>query len=182
MPEELSNRKEFETIRTNTKLSRSAFSSIRSLCQSTKLPEKTVRQYLETNSTCTKFHPSKPKFQRLKVQSYRINEIWSVDLADMQMIADQNRGVRYLLVALDTLSRNLRVEAVRNKSADCTKNDLIRMIAKSKQRPEKIRTDDGEEFLGAFSLYCSKHDIQLYQTYNEKKVLLQKETFGRSKA
>ena len=45
------------------------------------------------------------KFPRLEVQAYRLNEILSVDVAYMNKIAKFNNGVRYLLVAVDVLSR-----------------------------------------------------------------------------
>ena len=153
---------------TNPK-SLSAYSSVQSLCKSTGLPESTVRNYLSSSSTWTKFHPVRNNFQRLKVQSYRLNEIWSVDLADMQLLASKNRGIRFLLVAVDTLSRFLRVEPIKNKSATTTKLALARMLSKAKLQPEKIWTDARKEFLGSFNAFCRKRGIEVYQTYNEKK-------------
>ena len=154
---------------TNLKKSPAAYGSIASLCKATGLSQKNVLEYLSTNSTYTKFHPSRSNFLRLKVQSYRINEIWSADLADMQNLSRENRGVRYLLVVVDTLSRVLHVEALKNKLADSCRQALNRIISRAKSRPEKIWTDDGKEFLGSFSKFCSQNNIVLYQTNNEKK-------------
>ena len=65
-----------------------------------------------------------------------INEIWSFDLAYVDKLATYNRGVRYLLVAVDCLSRYLRVEPLKTKYAKETteafkKNDQNKTTKKS---------------------------------------------------
>ena len=146
----------------------SAFGNSQTLAQHTGLPLKTVKQYLSTSATYTKFRQARRNFKRLTVLTYRLNEIWSLDLADKQSIASSNGGIRYLLVAVDTLSRYLRVEAMRNKNAITTKQAFLRMI--TKVIPERVWTDDGTEFLGEFATFCKKKQIVLYQTHNEKKI------------
>ena len=90
------------------------------LLRSIQVFHKTVKQYLSTSTTYTKIRLSRCNFKRLKVLTYRLNKIWSLDLADMQSIASKYLGFRYLL-AVDTLSRFLRVESIRNKNAVTTK-------------------------------------------------------------
>ena len=148
----------------------SAFGNSQTLAQHTGLPVKTVQQYLSTSATYTKFRQARRNFKRLKVLTYRLNEIWSLDLADMQSIASRNGGFRYLLVAVDTLSRYFRVETMRNKDAVTTKQAFLRMI--TNVVPERVWTDGGTEFLGEFATFCKKKQIVLYQTHNEKKVRL----------
>ena len=65
-----------------------------------------------------------------------INEIWSLDLAYVDKLAKYNRGVQYLLVAVDCLSRYLRVEPLKTKYAKETteafkKNDQNKTTKKS---------------------------------------------------
>ena len=64
----------------------------------------------------TKYRQIQRKFPRLKVIAYEINEIWSIDVAYVDKLAKYN-GVKYLLVAVDVLSRFLRVVPMRSKSA-----------------------------------------------------------------
>ena len=52
-------------------------------------------------------------FPRLKAVAYRINEIWSVDVAYMDKVAQHNNGVKYLLAAVDILSRYSRVQTIK---------------------------------------------------------------------
>ena len=104
----------------------------------------------------TRYKQSKNKFTRLKVISYRLNEIWSIDLADMQALADHNDNIRYLLVAVDTLSRFLRVEPIHFKTAVLVKGAFQRMLqnggggGEAASKPEKVWCDKGKEFQGVF--------------------------------
>ena len=96
-----------------------------------------------------------------------INEIWSLDLAHVDKLADYNRNAKYLSVAIDCLSRYLRVEPMKTKFATEAAEAFRKMI-KYKQ-PEKVWVDDGTEFLGAFKNLCDKRGIHLYSTFSEKK-------------
>ena len=89
----------------------------------------------------------------------------------MQSIASENKNVRYLLVAVDTLSRYLRVEPMKDKNASTTKKAFQRMLklGKKKISPERVWVDDGKKFLGAFKNFCEANKIIVYQTHNEKK-------------
>ena len=143
-------------INTNTP---SAYGSINRLVTSTGLKRKTVENYLTTSSTYTKFKQTRDRFPRLKVQSYRLNEIWSIDLADMQSLSTENRKTRYLLVAVDTLSRFLRTQPMKDKYASTTRRAFALMTIKIK--PEKVWTDDGKEFLGSFKNFCEQKVIAI---------------------
>ena len=96
-----------------------------------------------------------------------INEIWSLDLAYVDKLAKYNRGVRYLLVAVDCLSRYLRVEPLKTKYAKETTEAFKKMI-KTKQ-PKKVWVDKGTEFKGEFEKLCTKREIIKYDTHSEKK-------------
>ena len=126
----------------------SAYGSINRLLNETGLKRHSVGNYLTHNSTYTKFKQTRHRFPRLKIQSYQLNEIWSLDLADMQSLANDKRNTRYLLVTFDTLSRFLRVLTMKDKYASTTRRAFATMISKTK--PEKVWTDVGKEFLGSF--------------------------------
>ena len=115
----------------------------------------------------TKYRQFRRKFPRLKVISYDIDEIWSIDVAYVDMLAKYNHGVKYLLVAVDVLSRKLRVEPMRSKSAEETAKSFARMIKKKK--PQKVWSDKGTEFRGAFEHFCQSNEIATYSTHSEAK-------------
>ena len=66
-----------------------------------------------------------------------INNIWSLDLAYVDKLAKYNRGVRYLLLAVNCLSRYLRVEPLKTKYAKETTEAFKKMI-KTKQQKKKF--------------------------------------------
>ena len=144
-----------------------SYGSTKRLHTHSKLPIGKVQSYLETKPYFTKIRLIRLKFPRLKVSVKDINEIWSLDLAHVGKLAKYNCNIKYLLVAVDCLSRYLRVEPLKTKYATETAEAFQKMI-KNKQ-PEKVGVDDGKEFLGAFKQLCNKRGIHLYSTFSEKK-------------
>ena len=45
------------------------------------------------------------KFEKRKVQSLFIENIWGADLADMQLISKFNKGISFLLCVVDIFSK-----------------------------------------------------------------------------
>ena len=99
----------------------------------------------------------------MKVIAYDLDEIWSLDLAHVDKLSKQNAGIKYLLIAVDCLSRYLRVEPLKSKYATTTAEAFKRMI-KHKQ-PKKVWVDAGTEF----KTLCQRRNIKSYQTFSEKK-------------
>ena len=85
----------------------------------------------------------------------------------MDKLAKYNNGVKYLLVAVDVLSRFLRVEPMKTKSAADSTRAFKRMITKS--IPKKIWSDKGSEFEGEFKQPCDSKNIDIYSTHSETK-------------
>ena len=55
------------------------------------------------------------KFEKGKVYSSFKDNIWGVDLADMQLISKYNTGIRYLLCAIDFFSKYAFVVPFKDK-------------------------------------------------------------------
>ena len=55
------------------------------------------------------------KFKRQKVYSSFRDDIWGVDLADMQSLSKYNEGIKYLLCAIDSFSKYEWVVPLKNK-------------------------------------------------------------------
>ena len=144
-----------------------SYGSTKRLHTQSKLPLGKVQSYMKTKTSFTKYRSIRSKFPRLKVFVKYINEICSSDLAHVDKLAKYNRNIKYLLVAVDCLSRYLGVEPLKTKYATETAEAFQKMI-KNKQ-PEKVWVDDGKEFLGAFKQLCNKRGIHLYITFSEKK-------------
>ena len=85
-------------------------SSVNNLIKSSNLSRKKVKHFLHTEPAYTKYRTVIRKTPRLKVIVYDIDEIWSLDLAFFDKLAQYNHDVKYLLVAVDCMSRYLRVQ------------------------------------------------------------------------
>ena len=55
------------------------------------------------------------KFEKRKVYSSFKDNIWGVDLADIQLISKYNKGIRYLLCAIDLFSKYAFVVPLQDK-------------------------------------------------------------------
>ena len=144
-----------------------AYGSSSNLRKASKLSKAKVDSFLQQKNSHTKYRQVKRTFPRLKVIAYDINEIWSIDVAYVDKLSKYNNGVKYLLVAVDVLSRYLRVVPMRSKSALETTKAFKKMIAKVK--PQKVWSDKGTEFKGAFKQLCDKMGIETYTTASETK-------------
>ena len=144
-----------------------AFGSIANLKKASGYTRSKVVRYLQSKSPYTKYRQFRKSFPRLKAVAYRINEIWSVDVAYMDKVAQHNNGVKYLLVAVDVLSRYLRVQPMKALYAKDAVEAFKKMI--KKKQPEKVWTNKGSEFKGEFKMFCEKKGIHLYTTKNETK-------------
>ena len=77
--------------------------------------------------------------------SFRDN-IWGVDLADMQLISKHNKGIRYLLCVIDLFSKYAWVVSLKDKRGLSIVNAFQINLGSSKRKPNKIGIDQGSEF------------------------------------
>ena len=149
----------------------SSYGSVDNLMRRTGISRTKVKHFLSTSDTYTKFRMAhrRKNFTRLKVQSLHIDEIWSVDLAYMDKVAESNNGVVYLFVAVDTLSRKLFVRPMKNKTAKEARNALAAILNDEERKPSKIWIDKGKEFEGEFRSFCNNKNISIYSTMSETK-------------
>ena len=84
--------------------------------------------------------------KKRKVYSSFKDNIWGVDLADIQLISKYNKGIRYLLCAIDLFSKYAFVVPLKNKKGTTTVNAFQSILNKSKRKPNKIWVDQGSEF------------------------------------
>ena len=144
-----------------------AYGSVANLKKASGLSWRKVNNFLQGKNAHTKYRQFPRRFPRFKVIAFDINEIWSIDVAYVDKLAKYNHGVKYLLVAVDVLSRKLRVQPMRSKSASETVKSFSRMIIDKK--PKKIWSDKGTEFKGAFKEFCEANGIETYTTHSEAK-------------
>ena len=110
------------------------------------------------------------KFNKRKVCSQIKDNIWGVDLADMQSLSKKNKAIKYLLCAIDLFSKYAFVVPLKDKKGISIVNAFNKIIKQSNRKPNKIWVDQGGEFYNrVFKKWLSDNDIITYSTFNEGK-------------
>ena len=86
------------------------------------------------------------KCNKRKVYSQFKDNIWGEDLADMQSLSKKNKGIKYLLCAIDLFSKYAFVVTVKDKKGISIINAFKKIIKQSNRKPNKIWVDHGGEF------------------------------------
>ena len=84
------------------------------------------------------------KVKKRKVYSSFRDNIWVVDLADMQSLSKYNKGIKYLLCAIDLFSKYVWAIPIKDKKGSSIVNAFKKIISKCK--PNKMWIDQGSEF------------------------------------
>ena len=110
------------------------------------------------------------KFNKRKVYSQFKDNIWGVDLGDMQSLSRKNKGIKYLLCAIDLYSKYAFVVPLKNKKGISVTNAFKKIIKQSGRKPNKIWVDQGSEFYNNdFKKCLLNNNIIMYSIYNEGK-------------
>ena len=73
------------------------------------------------------------KFKKRKVYSSFRDNIWGVDLADMQSLSKYNKGIKYLLCAIDLFSKYAWVVPLKDKRGTTIVNAFQKIISKGRK-------------------------------------------------
>ena len=86
------------------------------------------------------------KFNKRKVHSPFIDNIWGADLADMQLISKFNKGFRFLLCVIDIYSKYAYVIPLKDKKGITITNVFQKFLYESNRKPNEIWVDKGSKF------------------------------------
>ena len=108
--------------------------------------------------------PPKKNYATNKTDVYHIDEIWSLDILDLKDYGPKNnRGYRYVLVAIDNFSKFGWTSPLKNKNAITIKDSFENILINSKRKPNLIESDRGKEFYNnIFQDFLNKNNIKLY--------------------
>ena len=138
-----------------------------------KLKDTTKSSSLERSSSILADELHKPvikKFNKRKVYSQFKDNIWGVDLTDMQSLSKKNKSIKNLLCAIDLYSKYAFVVPLKDKKGSSIVNEFNKIIKQSNRKPYKIWVDQGGEFYNnVFKKWLSVNDIIMYSTFNEGK-------------
>ena len=110
------------------------------------------------------------KINKRKVYSQFKDNIWGVDLADMQSLSRKNKGIKYLLCAINLFSKYAFVIPIKDKKGISIVNAFNKIIKQSNRKPNKIWVDQGGEFYNHnFKKWLSDNHIIMSSTCNKGK-------------
>ena len=85
-------------------------------------------------------------FKKRTVYSRFKDNIWSADLADMQLISKFNKGFRFLLCVIDIFSKYAWVVPLKDKKGVSIVDAFQKILDDSNRKPSKIWVYKGSEF------------------------------------
>ena len=87
----------------------------------------------------------------------------------MQSLSKYNKGIRYLLCAINLFSKYAWVIPLKDKKGTSIVNAFQKIISEGR-KPNKIWVDQGSEFYNnSFKDFLKINNIEMYSTYNEGK-------------
>ena len=118
------------------------------------------------------FAPIVRKFDREKIITYHVDDIWSADLIDKSNISKYNKGYKFILTVIDIFSKYAWAIALKNKNANTVTEAFSSILEKSQRKPGKLWTDKGKEFYNnTFLTFLHKNNIEIYSTESELKAV-----------
>ena len=114
--------------------------------------------------------PPKKNYPSNKIIYNHIDEIWSIDLADMiDYKISNNKGYRYIFIIIDNYSKYLWAIPLKNKYSQIITDEFSNILIKSKRKALKIESDRGAEFYNSiFQNFLKSKNIHHYSRYTDK--------------
>ena len=117
--------------------------------------------------------PIKRNFNRRRVITHHVDEIWSADLVFMDKLSKWNKGFKYILTVIDVFSKFAWVSPLKNKNGISITNAFKTIVMKSNRKPEFLWVDKGSEFYNkTFKEWLKLNNIDIYSTYNDGKAVV----------
>ena len=114
--------------------------------------------------------PPRKNYPTNKIVYNYIDEIWSIDLADMiDYKISNNKGFRYIFIVIDNFSKYLWAIPLKNKYSQTITNEFSNILTTSKRKPLKLESDRGSEFYNSiFQNFLKSKNIHHYSRYTDK--------------
>ena len=78
------------------------------------------------------------------------DNIWGVDLDYTQLISKYNKGIRFLLCAIEVFSKYTLFVPTKDKKGISIVNVFKKIVENSKRKPNEIWVDQGSEFYNSW--------------------------------
>ena len=82
-----------------------------------KINRNKIKEWLKTEDGYTRHVQAKKRYKRNRVIVNGIDDLWQIDLADLQNISKFNDGNKYLVTCIDVFSKFALVIPIKNKNS-----------------------------------------------------------------
>lgn len=155
------------------------FASVEKLAKASGFSVKKVKKWLEAQPTYTLHRQARKHYPTRKYVVHDIDEQWQADLADVSLIAKQNKGYRFILTVIDIFSRFAWARPLRSKSGKEVAA-AFKDIFEEGRIPTRVQTDQGKEFENRDVLALFRqYDIELFSVKSAYKAAIV-ERFNRT--
>ena len=109
--------------------------------------------------------PKRINFERRRVISNNIDNIWGIDLITMIKYSKQNNNYKYILTVIDFFSKHSWCYPLKNKNSNEIINSFKDIL--KKRKPKMIQSDEGSEFTNKqVQKFFNDNNIKWYHTFN----------------
>lgn len=120
------------------------------------------------------YKPAVKKFQKRRILTLGIDDMWAADLIVMSNYSDENDGFKYMLNVIDSFSKYAWSEPLKKKDGLTVAKAFERIVARARKvghkSPNLLHCDKGLEFRNKdFRAVLNKHGIKMYHTESMEK-------------
>ena len=120
---------------------------------------KQVKEFLQSVRAYTVHRPAPKRFKRRKVIVGGINDLQQTDLTDLQSLASENDGYRYLFFCIDVFSKRLWVIPLKDKTQTSTISAMKEVFDSLPRPPYKVEFDRGTEYGLKFKKFLENNHV-----------------------
>lgn len=122
-----------------------------------------ITDWLKKQEVYTLHKQRRVKFPRLKYNITNIDDLWQIDLMDMNNISRYNKNFRYILAVIDSFSKFGWCVPIKTKTSVNVIEAFNKIFKKTHRKPLNICSDQGREFVSnKFKKYLKERSINFY--------------------
>lgn len=126
-----------------------------------------LKRFLESQNTYTLHKFARKRFLRRKVCGPCMNYTWQMDLVQLDSLSRYNKGFKFILTVIDSLSRYAYAVCLKSKKGSDVL-EALKSIINEDNKPIRVVTDGGLEFkCKQVQSFFKKHNITFHESLSE---------------
>ena len=137
------------------------------------ISRKDVKQFLAKQKSYALHRNRRKRFKRRKILTRGIGYQLESDLASMQSLSSQNKGVNYILCVIDAFSRKAYVETLYTKTGQEVASKFEKILKRIPHKIINLHSDEGGEYFNqSMAKLLSKYKINHFYTSSDTKAAI----------